>query len=229
MHENINIYKNKQIEYREYIETWVHEIKTPIASTKLVIENNRNNTTDKIYNQIKKIENFVEQVLYYSKSDTVEKDYIIKEVNLENIVKNVIKRNYKDFINKKIKLELEEIYETVYTDTKWIEFIINQIIINSIKYSKNNEAKIKIYSYKKDNSVVLVIEDNGVGICENDIDNIFKKGFTGENGRKFGQSTGIGLYICKKLSEKLGINIIIKSKLDFYTKVILVFPKKDIL
>ena len=229
MHENINFYKNKQNEYREYIETWVHEIKTPIASTKLVIENDKNTTTEKINQQINKIENFVEQVLYYSRSNNVEKDYIVREVNLENIVKNVVKRNYKDFLNKRIKLELEETYETVYTDTKWIEFIINQIIINSVKYSKNKGAKIKIKSYKKKSSVVLTIEDNGVGICENDIENIFKKGFTGENGRKFGQSTGIGLYLCKKLSEKLGINITVKSKLNYGTKVNLVFPKKDIL
>lgn len=226
MYEHLKYYKDIQIDYREYIEMWVHEIKTPIASTKLLIENNNSNeTVKKIDNQINKIEGFVEQVLYYSRSDDVEKDYIIKEIDLNEVVKGVIKRNSRDFINKKIKLKLENIYETVYCDSKWIEFILNQIIVNAIKYSKNKGAIISVKSIELNNSIVLIIEDNGVGIDERDILRVFEKGFTGGNGRVFGKSTGLGLYLCKKMCDRLGVGLEIKSKVDKGTEVNIIFPK----
>ena len=224
MHENVKYYKDIQVEYREYIETWVHEIKTPIASTKLIIENNRDEVTNKIDFQIDKIEGFVEQVLYYSRSNNAHKDYIIKQINLDNVVRNVVKRNYRDFIHKKIKLDIKDINEIVYSDGKWVEFIINQIIGNSIKYSSSKEPIISIYSIKKANSVMLTVEDNGVGIIDKDIDRVFEKGFTGENGRKFSKSTGIGLYLCGKLCSKLGLKITIDSEVNQGTKVTLIFP-----
>ena len=224
MHENVNYYKNMQEEYREYIEMWVHEIKTPIASTKLLIENNNNEVTRKINSQMDKIENFVEQVLYYSRSDEVGKDYIIKEINLSQVVKSVVKRNQRDFISKRISLQLGNLDEIVYSDTKWVEFILNQIIGNAIKYSKVKEDKVKIEAEKIDNAVVLKIEDNGVGIIERDLNRVFEKGFTGENGRKFGKSTGIGLYLCKKLCDKMGLGLQVDSKINEGTKVSIVFP-----
>ena len=224
MHEQVKHYRNIQEEYREYIEMWVHEIKTPIASTKLLIENNMNEVTRKIDTQIDRIENFVEQVLYYSRSDEVGKDYIIKKIDLGQVIRNVIKKNQRDFISKKISLQLGELDEFIYSDTKWIEFILNQIIGNAIKYSKGKDDKIKIESTKIDSSVVLTIEDNGVGIVEKDINRVFEKGFTGENGRKFGKSTGIGLYLCKKLCNKLGIGLKIQSEKDMGTRVSIIFP-----
>ena len=227
MHENVKYYKNMQEEYREYIEMWVHEIKTPIASTKLLIENNNNEVTRKINSQIDKIENFVEQVLYYSRSDEVGKDYIIKEIDLSQVVKSVVKRNQRDFISKRISLQLDNLDEVVYSDTKWIEFILNQIVGNAIKYSKGKEDKIKIESKKVENAVILTVEDNGVGIIERDLNRVFEKGFTGENGRKFGKSTGIGLYLCKKLCDKMGLGLHIDSKIDEGTKVSIVFPRTE--
>lgn len=224
MHENVKHYKDMQAEYREYIETWVHEIKTPIASIKLIIENNRDEVTNKIDFQIDRIDGFVEQVLYYSRSNNVSKDYIIKKNNLGNVVRNVIKRNYRDFINKKIKLDMKDINEIVYSDGKWLEFIINQIIGNSLKYSNNKEPMISIYSVKKANSVMLTIEDNGVGIIDKDINRVFEKGFTGENGRRFTKSTGMGLYLCEKLCSKLGLKISVNSQVNKGTKVTLIFP-----
>lgn len=227
MHENVKYYKTMQEEYREYIEMWVHEIKTPIASTKLLIENNNNEITRKIDTQIDRIENFVEQVLYYSRSDEVGKDYIIKKVELSQVVKNVIRKNQRDFIGKRISLQLGELDEVIYSDTKWIEFILNQIVGNAIKYSKGKEDKVKIESKKLANAVVLTIEDNGVGIIERDLNSVFEKGFTGENGRKFGKSTGIGLYLCKKLCDKMGLGLDIDSKINEGTKVSIVFPSME--
>ncbi|WP_406541867.1 sensor histidine kinase [Clostridium ljungdahlii] len=229
MHENVKYYKDMQADYREYIETWVHEIKMPIASTKLILENNQNEVTNKIDFQMDRIEGFVEQVLYYSRSNNVSKDYIIKQINLDNAVRNAVKRNYRDFIHKKIKLDIKDIDEIVYTDGKWVEFIINQIIGNSIKYLSNKEPMIIIYSAKKANLVMLTIEDNGVGIVDRDINRVFEKGFTGENGRKFSKSTGMGLYLCEKLCSKLGLKISINSDINKGTKVTLIFPLSDMI
>lgn len=224
MRDNINYYKNMQDDYKEYIETWVHEIKTPIASTMLFIENNADTIPPQIKSEIQKIEGYVEQVLYYSRSNDVNKDYIVKEFNLENILRKVIRKNAKDCISKKISIDVENIDNIVYSDPKWAEFIINQILINSIKYSKNENANIKIYSNLNKNNIVLTIKDNGVGISEKDINRVFEKGFTGENGRQYSKSTGIGLYLCKKLCNKLGLNIHLTSKKDEGTTVSIVFP-----
>lgn len=227
MHEQVKHYRNIQEEYREYIEMWVHEIKTPIASSKLLIENNTNEVTRKIDTQMDRIENYVEQVLYYSRSDEVGKDYIIKKVGLSKLVKDVIKRNQRDFISKRISLQLGDLDEMIYSDTKWVEFILNQIIGNAIKYSKGKDDKIEIYLKKISSAVILTIKDHGVGIIERDLNRVFEKGFTGENGRKFGKSTGIGLYLCKKLTDKLGLGLQVQSEENVGTEISIIFPKSE--
>jgi len=228
MHEYVNNYKNSNVDFIEYIEMWCHEIKTPLATTDLIIENNNNEVTQSIREEINKIDYFIEQVLYYSRSGSVEKDYIIKKTNLKDVVESVIKRNKKDLISKKIKVEIKDLSE-VDTDSKWLEFIINQIITNSIKYSKDSNSYIKIYSKNNKNNVILYIEDNGIGIESNEIDRVFDKGFTGSNGRKKYKSTGIGLYLCKRLCDKLGHNISLTSKKDEKTTVMIVFPKSSMI
>ncbi|WP_342985067.1 sensor histidine kinase [Clostridium saudiense] len=225
MHEKVKHYKDEQIEYREYIETWVHEIKTPIASAKLILENDNSNLSERINYEMKRVEGFIEQVLYYARSSDVSKDYIIKEFSLISVVMKSVKSNSRDFINKNIKLDIRGIEGNIFSDEKWVEFIINQIIINAVKFSIPNEGKVSIYSKVNENNIILTIEDNGVGINEKDIDRVFEKGFTGENGRKFGKSTGIGLYLCKKLCDKLGIGISLNSKENIGTKVNIVFPQ----
>jgi len=224
MHEHVKKYKDMESEYREYIETWVHEIKTPIASARLIIENNQNDVTKNINYEIRKVEEYIEQVLYYSRSNNVSKDYIIKEVSLTTLVRNIVKRNSRYFISKKISIDMEDIEGTVYGDAKWLEFILNQVIGNSIKYIREKEGKVKVYTVKNENNIVLTVEDNGIGIIEKDINRVFEKGFTGENGRKFGKSTGIGLCLCKKLSDQLGLGLNLTSKIGEGTKVSIIFP-----
>ncbi|MCT4620514.1 MAG: sensor histidine kinase [Marinisporobacter sp.] len=224
MHEHVNVYKNLQLEYREYIETWVHEIKTPIASSLLIIENNKSESIHNIDQEIKKIDEFVEQALYYARSSHVSKDYLIKKFELNTVINHTIRRNAKDFIYKKIELQIDEINEEVYSDRKWVQFILHQVISNAIKYKKEKDSKIKIYNQKNKNNVILTIEDNGIGISEKDMYYVFEKGFTGEHGRKYTASTGMGLYICKKLCEKLGLGIHMTSQLGVGTKVNITFP-----
>ena len=223
MIEYLNKYRNDNVDFREYIELWCHEIKTPIATSKMIYENNKNNITNDINDEVIKIESLVEQVMYYSRSGSVEKDYIIKKISLNEVINNVIKKNKKLLISKKIKIELQNLDTFVDSDSKWLEFIINQIITNSIKYSSLNPI-IKISSQEFKNNIILTIYDNGIGINKNEIDNIFDKCFTGSNGRINYASTGIGLYLCKKLCDKLNHKITAESILNEYTLINIIFP-----
>lgn len=223
MHEKVKEYRLKMEEYREYIDMWVHEIKTPIAASKLVIENNNTRELKLIDSELKKIDKMIEQVLYYSKIDEANEDYRIVEIELSSIMGKVLKNNSMDFILKRIRVKMENLDLKVFCDKKWIEFILNQILTNSLKYTEEN-GEIFIKAEEKENNIQLSISDTGVGIPKEDLGKVFLKGYTGENGRKFGKSTGMGLYICKKLCDKLNIGISIDSD-ENGTEVILVFSR----
>ena len=228
MLENVNQYKAIQEDYKEYIELWIHEVKIPIAASKMIIENSKNTITKSIDEELDKVENYIEQALYYARSNAVEKDYIITKNNLKEIVNSAILKNKTTLINQKVILEIKDLEKEVYTDSKWATFIINQIIQNAIKYSKENNKKIEIYSKSKNDKIILYIEDNGIGIRKGEITRVFERGFTGENGRKIGKkSTGIGLYLCKKLCDKLGLGIELNSEKDKGTQVRVIFPKNS--
>ena len=229
MLENVNYYKRIQEEYKEYIELWIHEVKIPIATSKLIIENNKNEITKSIDEELDKLENYTEQALFYARSNAVEKDYIINKTNLKEIVTSSILKNKTTLLNEKVSLELKNLKpEEVYTDSKWAVFIINQIIQNAIKYSKKENRKIEISSKEKNDKVILYIKDNGIGIKNGEITRVFERGFTGENGRIIGQkSTGIGLYLCKKLCNKLGLGIELNSEKGEGTEVKVIFPKSS--
>lgn len=226
MTEHVNLYKRNQEEYKEYIELWIHEIKTPIAVSKMIIENHRNETTNNIEEEIDKIDTFIEQALFYARSNHTEKDYLIKETKLKDIIGNVIVKNKKQLIEQKIKIEMNIKEETVYTDSKWIEFMVDQIMMNSIKYKKE-EAILRISSKTKKEHIELIIQDNGIGIKAGEIDRVFEKGFTGTNGRNTQKSTGIGLYLCQKLANRLGHQITIDSEEGQGTTITIIFPQSS--
>lgn len=211
-------------DYKEYMELWVHEIKTPIATCRLLIENNENEITDSIGDEILKVEDYIDQVLFYARSSAVEKDYLIKEINLKSCINSSIRKNSNILIEKKVKIEINNVDKIVFCDNKWIEFILGQIISNSIKYMDKDEKILKIYCNTIGEDVFLNICDNGIGMSEKSVVKAFEKGYTGENGRKYGKSTGMGLYLCKKLCEKLGLGISIKSEINKGTEVSILFP-----
>jgi len=225
MIEHVNDYKRMQQEYVEYIEMWVHEIKYPIATGKMLIENNRNEILESIEDELVLIEGYTEQALYYARSNYVEKDYIINKVYLKEIVNKIMIYNKKNLIMKKVKLILHDLDSPVYSDGKWMYFILNQIIANSIKYSDKPFLELEIYQEECTEGTCLHIKDNGMGIPSLDIDRVFDKGFTGTNGRKGKRSTGIGLYLCKKLCNKMHHGIRITSEEGNGCCVSIVFPK----
>ena len=228
MLENVNSYKQLQEDYKEYIELWIHEIKIPIATSKLIIENNKNEITKSIDEELDEIENYTEQALFYARSNTVNKDYVVTKSNLKEIVNEAILKSKRALLSNKISIELNDLEKEVFTDSKWATFIINQIIQNSIKYSKKEDKKIQLYAKSNNENIILYIKDNGIGIKKGEITRVFEKGFTGENGRVIGKkSTGIGLYLCKKLCKKLGLGIELNSQQGIGTEVKVIFPKNS--
>lgn len=224
MREEINSIKNSRKEYKEYIEQWIHEVKTPIASIKLIEENNKTNTSRVVLQELEKLDTYVEQALFYARSEEVEKDYLIREMSLEECINKIIIKNKQIFILNNIGVEIDNIDKNVYSDSKWLEFILNQIIVNAIKYRNNKDPKVKVYVSDVKNGIKLIVEDNGIGIPTDELERVFEKGFTGSTGRLNSKSTGIGLYLCRKLCDKLGLLIDIESEINRYTKVSITFP-----
>ncbi|TCP30587.1 hypothetical protein EV207_105116 [Scopulibacillus darangshiensis] len=219
---------NEKVENQEFIISWVHDIKTPISASKMMIKHHSGRSPeealDKLEDELAKIDQYVEQALYYSRVDTFSKDYFISEFMLDAIVKASIKKHAKMFISKKINVDLENVDKTVLSDKKWLAFIIDQIIINAIKYT-DQSGKIQFIAEENGSEIRLAIKDNGIGIKTEDIGRVFEKGFTGALGRKFAHSTGMGLYLSKKLARKLGHELTIISEEGEGTTVTIHFPK----
>ena len=222
--EEINQEQETINNFKEYLELWIHEIKIPIASAYLMMHNDKNK---KLKLQLDRIDTLIEQVLYYSRSENAELDYLIKNNNLENIVNEVILKNKDLLLAKKIKIELNNLDKKVLTDTKWLQFILNELINNAIKYSKESNASIKISCTENDKNIILSIFDNGIGIPKKDLPSVFQKSFTGSNGHHLKKATGMGLYICHNLCTKLGHLLEIESQENEYTKVNIIFAKND--
>lgn len=226
MIENVKNLEISQEEFKEYIELWIHEIKLPISSLVLM---NHNYDIDKRYQeQIKRIDDYVDQVLYYVRCQHAEKDYLIKDIELKKVIHHVALKNKNDLLDAHIRLIVDVGEHIVLTDAKWLEFIINQIISNSIKYRREDcDCYIRLSVEVKPNCQILVIEDNGIGISTHDLQCVFEKTFTGQNGRTIAKSTGMGLYIVKKLCDKLGHRIDIQSVEGQWTKVRIAFYDHD--
>ena len=210
MLEQIGEVRRERQEYKEYIEQWIHEIKTPITAMKLLCENHRTDWTKELLMELEKTNRFTEQALYYARSEHTEKDYSVRKMALIQVVHQAIADNKYLLLQSGMHLEVEEIQDTVYSDDKWVRFILNQLIANAVKY-RTGQPILRFSTHRQQDQVVLVVEDNGIGISATDLPRIFEKGFTGQNGRNVQQSTGIGLYLCKRLCEKLGIGITAES------------------
>lgn len=227
MNENVKEYEMQMTDFKEYIEMWIHEVKIPLSSLLLMTYNHKNKWDKKLIEQIRKIENYTEQVLYYVRQESSEKDYLIKENNLSNMISEVALKNQDDLLEQRIDFIVENVDYFVFTDSKWAIFILNQIINNSMKYKKEKNSYIKVSACETKDAITLTIEDNGIGIPSSDISKVFQKSFTGENGRTKGKSTGMGLFIVKSLCDKLGHKIKIESKQNKYTKVSITFFKNS--
>ncbi|WP_224037788.1 sensor histidine kinase [Clostridium gelidum] len=230
---NKNFMNNKSKKYEEalkemeeYISRWVHEIKLPISALNIILDRIDDiELNNSIKNQVEKINSLVSSVLYGSRLTSLHEDIFIKEEKLKDIIEKSIRNNAFFLIKNKIDVKLDNLNQNIYTDSKWMIYVADQIISNAIKYC-SDVKKIEFSSYDEENCVVLNIKDYGIGIKKEDIKRIFDKGFTGINGRnKIYKSTGMGLYFSKRALDKLGHKIEANSKENEFTEFKVYFYK----
>lgn len=207
----------------EYYTVWAHQIKTPIAAMRLNLQSEDTESARRLMGDLGRIEAYVEMVLTFLRLDSNSTDYLIKEYDLDEMIRSAVRKYSKEFILKKLKLEYERVDYKVITDSKWLSFIIEQIISNSVKYTSEGYVKIFMSS-----PGVLCIEDSGIGIREEDLPRIFENGYTGFNGREDKRASGIGLYLCKRIADNLGHGISAESKQGEGTKIYLDLRRKEI-
>lgn len=218
MTENVARFRHQTQDFQEYVEMWIHEVKTPLATLAVIARDPR------INEQIKRLDDYVEQILYFARAENAERDYLIKPTSLAKVVGVVANRNREIMQAKSIDFTANNLDYIIQTDAKWLEFIINQIINNSIKYQS---SKITISAAETKEQVQLTIRDNGLGIEARDLPRVFDKSFTGSNGRRTQKTTGMGLYIAQTLCHKLGHQISIDSIVGQYTAVTITFAKNE--
>ena len=216
MADHVAEHRRRSDDYKEYVETWVHEVKIPIAAAKMLIENHKNEPVKEvgIDTEIGRIQDYVEQALFFARSEAVEKDYMIREIDMEELVYDVISDKRRILREKRAGIDLHDLKteKKILSDKKWLAFIISQIIDNSIKYAKEEETlRLEIFLSEDEKGTMLTIRDNGVGMKSGEAAKVFDKGFTGTNGRNMKQSTGMGLYLCKKLCTRLEHEIKVQS------------------
>lgn len=228
MSDNVASYRRGAEEYRDYIETWVHEVKIPISASKMIIENHKDVPLEEtgISEEIDRIDGYVEQALFYARSSHVEKDFFVREADLRKIVKAVIMKRRKALFAISAEIDIGDLKsdDRIYTDAKWMEFIVGQVIDNSIKYASDERVlKLSFFITKENDRSVMNIRDNGIGMKSSEVSRAFEKGFTGTNGRAGKASTGIGLYLCRKLCLRLGHEITLESAENEGTTVKIIF------
>lgn len=212
-------YNDIEGDLRDFYGLWIHEIKTPIAENKLILDD-PNPDLDLLRKNNKRIEDYLNILLGFVRYNSKTNDYIFKEVRIEPIVKEIIREKSYDFIYKKISLDVGDLGFMTVSDEKWLGFIIGQLLNNALKYTPE-AGKIKVYFEKN----FLIVEDNGIGIKGTDLPRVFEMGYTGENGRKLGSSTGLGLYLVKSIGKDLNLDIKIESEEGKFTKIMINFPK----
>lgn len=220
-------YKQQLDQYRDYVELWVHEIKTPIGAAQLIVENNPSPAMEDIATQMTRISELVEQTLFYARSCTLEKDFVIKQVRIDSIVDEALRTHARTLILAGVTPHVEHTQLMMRADAKWLVFIVGQLIINAARYKQDpapsQGSYIQLYARQTNHTdgsrvVELVVEDNGLGIPEEDIKRVFDKGYVGKNGRQYAKSTGMGLYLVKELSQKMGLGVHLTSRVGIGTR-----------
>ena len=222
MCEQVAVHRRESTEFREYIELWVHEIKLPVAGLTLMCHNDGN---ERYSEPLRRIDEYIENVLYYARSGSAGGDYIIKPVSLRRTFADIAVKNRAELQERGIALSAEGLGVNVMTDGKWLTFILGQLMGNSMKYGA---SEITVTAEDLPDRTVLHFRDNGAGIPESDLPYIFTKSFTGENGHTHGHSTGMGLYIVQKLCDKLGHAVEAESVQGEFTELRITFGKNDL-
>ena len=189
-------------EMTDYYTMWVHQIKTPIASMRLTLEGSDTPESRRLSAELGRIERYVEMALVYLRLDSESSDYVIREFELDPFIRRAVKKFAGEFISKRLSLELEPSGASVVSDEKWLAFVVEQVLSNSLKYTREGSVRIYLAEPK-----TLCIRDTGIGIAPEDLPRVFDKGYTGLNGRADLRASGLGLYLCRRVCRKLGHEI----------------------
>lgn len=228
MTEQISRSQQSVMDFKEYVEMWVHEAKIPVSSLLLKTYHSSNDDTRQIRRQLLKLDAYTEQILFFTRSEVAEKDFLIKSCSLAKIFGSAAARMREELQENEFEIEARDLGLEVMTDSKWMEFIISQLITNSIKYrAEGRKRQLSVYADRKENVICFHFRDNGIGIPASDLPRVFEKSFTGENGRKRERSSGMGLYIAKNLCRKLGHQISAESVQGEYTEIKIGFLIND--
>ena len=217
-----------QREYREYVEQWVHEVKTPITAARLICRELDGDTRRKLTGELARIEEHVERALFYARAESPERDCVICQTELSELVTQAVGNHRTLLIQSGVRVETEGLERSVYTDEKWAVFILGQLLQNAARY-RSEDPVIIISVRPLGKQAQLTVSDNGIGIPAHELPRVFDRGFTGSNGRVRGGSTGMGLYLCKKLAGFLELGLDISSEEGKGTTVTLTFPPKEAL
>jgi len=216
----------KKAEMNDYYTLWVHQIKIPLSALQLMLEANPNYSyAEKMQEEIHRIEHYLDMLLQFLRLESFSGDLLIQPYPLDDILREVVKKNRNIFLRKKIAFDLQVPSFEVLTDRKWLSFVLEQILSNALKYT--NKGKISIYMDKNKENV-LIIEDTGIGIPPEDLPRIWERGFTGYNGRIQNKSSGLGLYMCKSISDRLSMTLFISSAQEKGTRVYISFPNQKL-
>ncbi len=216
-----------QRDYREYIESWVHEIKTPITAAQLICRQTDPDIRRRLSRELAAIDDHVERALFYARAESPEKDFIIRQISLDDIVSQALDRHRALLIQSGVHIETKDLCQTVYTDDKWVSFMVGQLLQNAVRYRRGQDPAITLSARPLGRQVQLTVCDNGIGIPPRDLSRVFERGFTGANGRSRGGSTGMGLYLCRRLAGFLAVDLQIRSREGRSTSVTLTFPAKE--
>lgn len=203
-----------------YYTVWVHQIKTPIAAMKLALQNEDAPAARRLSNELFRIEQYVEMVLTYLRLNADSTDYLIKEYDLDKIIRRSVKKFAGEFIERKLTLSYTPAEAQIITDEKWLSFVIEQVLSNALKYTPSGEISVYFESGR------IVIKDTGIGIAPEDLPRIFENGYTGCNGRRDRQASGLGLYLCRQICENLGHKISAESAVGEGTTVLIDVSRK---
>ena len=213
--------EEKRKDAEEYFTVWAHQIKTPIASMRLSLENEDGNLSRKLRSDLNRTEQYVGMVLTYLRLDRSASDYVFRETPLDPLIRSAAKRFAPDFISKKIGFVFEPTGKSVVTDEKWLSFVLEQLLSNAVKYTKEGTVTVSVTE-----PLTLSVADTGIGIAPEDLPRVFEKGYTGHNGRTDLSASGIGLYLCRRVCEALGVGIRAESEPGKGTTVFLDLSKE---
>lgn len=214
---------SKYMDMVDYYTVWVHQIKTPIASMRLHLQNEDSSLSRKLASDLFRIEQYVEMVLTFLRLNSESNDYVFREYDLDTIIKQTVRKFAGEFIDRKLRLQYKPLDTKVITDEKWLSFVIEQVLSNALKYTPSGSIEITMTPEKK-----LCISDTGIGIAPEDLPRIFENGFTGYNGRSDKKASGLGLYLCKQICTNLGCKITASSQVDKGTCITIDLSKRPL-